>query len=87
MVLQNYATSFRYLDFIFGTDNKYRAYRAKVAAEKAKAVQKLHHELTEAEEDAIENRILAETEAEGMRAEKAAESGDWNQAFKKSKVQ
>lgn len=81
----NYSTSFRYLDFIFGTDTKYRQYRKRMAAEKAKA--QATGKLSKEQEEAIEERINAETEAEGQRAEKIAEQGDWNEAFKtKSKV-
>lgn len=78
----NYSTSFRYLDFIFGTDNKYRAYRKRVAEEKAKARAAVKHELSKAENDAIEAKLIAETEAEGVLAEQQAEKGDWNEAFK-----
>ncbi|KAF8315796.1 putative ERG25-C-4 methyl sterol oxidase [Cantharellus anzutake] len=59
----NYSTSFRYLDYIFGTDNKYRAYKARVAAA-AKAGQ------NRAE---VEKRLLEETEREGQLAEHEAE--------------
>jgi methylsterol monooxygenase len=33
--MDNYSTSFSYLDTLFGTDKKYNAYRAKQRAEKA----------------------------------------------------
>ncbi|KAG8901416.1 C-4 sterol methyl oxidase, partial [Tulasnella sp. 403] len=78
----NYSTSFRYLDYIFGTDDKYRAYRKRVAAEKAKASAAMHKKLTKAEQEAIEARIMAETEAEGIKAEKIAESKGWAGALK-----
>jgi hypothetical protein len=47
----NYSTSFRWLDHWFGTDDKFTAYRARVAASKAADRAKV-----EAEED---QRILA----------------------------
>lgn len=62
----NYSTSFRWLDHWFGTDDKFTAYRARVAAAKAADRAKV-----EAEED---QRI----EAEGLAAEKnlLARGGD-----------
>jgi hypothetical protein len=62
----NYSTSFRWLDHWFGTDDKFTAYRARVAASKAADRAKV-----EAEED---QRI----EAEGLEAEKKllARGGD-----------
>ncbi|KAG8968387.1 C-4 sterol methyl oxidase [Tulasnella sp. 419] len=67
----NYSTSFRYLDFIFGTDDKYRAYKKRVAAAKT------------SDKATLEAKILAETEAEGIAAEKAAE----NYSYTKRKTQ
>lgn len=63
--VNNYSTSFRYLDFIFGTDDKYRAHVAKVRAMKGK--------VSEAERKEAERRMLEETEREGAVAEAAAE--------------
>ncbi|KAG5651874.1 hypothetical protein H0H81_007094 [Sphagnurus paluster] len=64
----NFSTSFRWWDRIFGTDNKYQEYRAKVKA--AKAAMK---NATKEQQDAIEKKLMAEVEAEGIRAEAEAE--------------
>lgn len=80
-LLQNYSTSFRYLDFIFGTDDKYRAYRKRAAAEKAKAAH--GKKLTKAQEDAIDAKLMEETEREGLLAAQAAEKSGWAGAFTK----
>ncbi|KAG8769684.1 C-4 sterol methyl oxidase, partial [Serendipita sp. 398] len=57
------STSFRWWDHLFGTDDKYRAYKAKLKAAKSqgKDVRKLEEEL------------LEQTEKEGAIAEKVAE--------------
>ena len=71
----NYSTSFRWLDYLFGTDDKYRAYKAKVKAAKAGA-----------ERVVLEKKLLEETEKEGLCAEKKAEAvGFWGRP--KSKQQ
>ncbi|KAG8836646.1 C-4 sterol methyl oxidase [Serendipita sp. 411] len=59
----NYSTSFRWWDHLFGTNDKYRAYKAKLKAAKSqgKDVRKLEQEL------------LEQTEKEGAIAEKVAE--------------
>lgn len=64
----NYSTSFRWWDRMLGTDDKYLAYRKKVDAAKAamKGASKEQH-------DAIEKKMLEEVEAEGLRAEAAAD--------------
>jgi methylsterol monooxygenase len=63
----NYSTSFRWLDYLFGTDDKYRAYKAKVKAAKAGA-----------ERATLEKKLLEETEKDGLSAEKEAEAvGFW----------
>lgn len=59
----NYSTSFRWLDYLFGTDDKYRTYKAKVKAAKAGA-----------ERVVLEKKLLEETEKEGLFAEKKAEA-------------
>ncbi|KAF9510473.1 hypothetical protein BS47DRAFT_1331664 [Hydnum rufescens UP504] len=61
----NYSTSFRWLDFIFGTDDKYRAYKKRMAAGTAQGENRA----------ALERRLLEETEREGQLAERAAEKG------------
>jgi len=66
----NYSTSFRWWDRIFGTDDKYLAYRKRLATAKAsmKSSSKEDHK-------ALEQQILDEVEAEGIRAEAAVEAG------------
>ena len=61
----NFSTSFRWWDRIFGTDDKYRAYRAKVKAMK---------NASKEERDAFEKKLMAEVEAEGIKAEAEAEA-------------
>jgi len=60
----NYATSFRWCDRIFGTDKKYQEYRARVRA--AKAVMKF---ATEEQRKVMEQKLLDQIEAEGLKAE------------------
>ncbi|KAH7102426.1 C4-methyl sterol oxidase [Auriculariales sp. MPI-PUGE-AT-0066] len=57
----NFSTSFRYLDYIFGTDNKYRAYKARIRAAK------------ESERKAVELKLNEQVEAEGIIAANEAE--------------
>ncbi|CAK5269877.1 unnamed protein product [Mycena citricolor] len=57
----NYATSFRWCDRLFGTDDKYRAYRARVEAAK-----KAMKNASKAEHDELERKLMAEVEAEGL---------------------
>ncbi|TFK66065.1 C-4 methyl sterol oxidase [Pluteus cervinus] len=77
----NFSTSFRWWDRIFGTDDKYRQYRARIDAAKAsmKGVSK-------EEELRLERELLAEIEAEGIRAEAEAETRGFL-GEKKTKVQ
>jgi len=63
----NYSTSFRWWDRIFGTDDKYREYRARVKA--AKAAMK---NATKEQLQAVEQKLMDEVEAEGLRAEAEA---------------
>ena len=65
--VNNFSTSFRYLDFLFGTDDKYREHKAKMAKMKAGAT-------SQEERDAIELKINEEFEKAGLVAEAAAES-------------
>jgi len=58
-----YSTSFRWWDYMLGTDNKYKAYKARVAAAKP------------SQREAIEKAELAEVEKEGIKAERLAELG------------
>jgi methylsterol monooxygenase len=65
----NYSTSFRWWDFIFGTDTKYREYKKKVRAAKL-AMQNATKEQLEA----AEKQVLDQYEKEGLRAEAEAEA-------------
>lgn len=58
-----YSTSFRWWDYSLGTDNKYHAYKARVAAAKPQ------------NRAAVEKAELEEVEKEGIKAEKLAELG------------
>jgi methylsterol monooxygenase len=64
----NYATSFRWWDRIFGTDDKYRAYKAHLAAAKKQ-------KKSASEEKELERKMLEEVEKEGLRAEKEVVQG------------
>ncbi|KAF8206324.1 C-4 methyl sterol oxidase [Mycena galopus ATCC 62051] len=61
----NFSTSFRWWDRMLGTDGKYRAYRARVKA--AKGAIKVG--VSKEERDTMEQKLMAEVEAEGVRAE------------------
>ncbi|KAJ3929215.1 MAG: hypothetical protein NXY57DRAFT_1050147 [Lentinula lateritia] len=63
----NYATSFRWWDSIFGTDHQYHAYRARVKAAKAKAA-------TADEFYKAEQEINAQILSEGLLTEAALEA-------------
>jgi len=52
---------------MFGTDTKYRSYRAKITAAKKSG-------LTTAELAAVEERMAADAEREGVEAEKICEN-------------
>ncbi|KAF7328104.1 Methylsterol monooxygenase [Mycena sanguinolenta] len=60
----NFGSSFRWWDRFLGTDDKYRAYRARVKASKD-AIKCASNE----ERDKIEQKLIAEVEADGVRAE------------------
>lgn len=66
----NYSTSFRWCDRIFGTDNKYQAYKKRLASAKA-AMKK---DASREDEKALEQKMLDEVEAEGLRAEAEVEA-------------
>jgi methylsterol monooxygenase len=66
----NYSTSFRWCDRIFGTDDKYQAYKKRLASAKA-AMEK---GTSTADEKALEQKMLDEVEAEGLIAEAAIEA-------------
>jgi len=65
--VNNFSTSFRWCDRLFGTDDKYRQYRQRVSAMKKANVSK-------EEFAAMEKQMLSEVEAEGVKAEAQAES-------------
>ncbi|KAF8804072.1 C4-methyl sterol oxidase [Phlegmacium glaucopus] len=65
----NFSTSFRWWDRIFGTDVKYREYRARVNA----AMENMGGACTKEQQAAIEQKLLVEVEAEGLRAAAEAE--------------
>lgn len=66
--VNNYSTSFRYLDYLFGTDDKYRVYKKRLAAEEARV---------EATEQKWKEKFEAEIENEGVKAEHEAEGRGW----------
>ena len=63
----NYATSFRWCDRIAGTDDRYLAYKARVAAAKKTG-------LSLKELKALEQKLMDQAEKEGLEAEKVCES-------------
>jgi len=65
----NFSTSFRWWDRIFGTDDKYREYRARV-----KAAKKAMKNSTNEQRIAMEQKLMDEVEAEGLKAEAEAEA-------------
>lgn len=65
----NFSTSFRWWDRIFGTDDKYREYCARV-----KAAKKAMKNATKEQLVAMEEKFMAEVEAEGIKAEAEAEA-------------
>lgn len=80
--VNNYSTSFRYLDFLFGTDNKYQAYKARLRSQTAGSASNLSHGSADGPTDKIASEewkklIETEVEREGVRAEAEAEQGGW----------
>lgn len=65
----NYSTSFRWWDWICGTDNKYREYKRKVKAAKAAM-----RNATKEQKDAIGRKLMDEVERDGIKAEAEAEA-------------
>jgi methylsterol monooxygenase len=59
---QNFSTSFRWLDYMLGTDDKYRAYKKRLAAAAVK------------DRAALEKKLLEEAEKEGVVAANEAET-------------
>ncbi|KAL1709545.1 hypothetical protein EV121DRAFT_252953 [Schizophyllum commune] len=62
----NFSTSFRWWDYMLGTDDKYRAYRARVKAMKKKG-------MTAEEQREVERKLMDEVEKEGIAAEAEVE--------------
>jgi len=71
----NYSTSFRWWDRIFGTDDKYLVYREKVKAAKAKSANQKDFQLAE-------QQLMDEVLAEGLKSEQELEA-----RLKKAKAQ
>ena len=69
--MDNFASSFRYLDFIFGTDERFRAHKARLRKAKEAAKQR---GASREEQDAIELTLNEESEKIGLAAEAKAES-------------
>ena len=65
----NFSTSFRWWDRIFGTDVKYREYRARVKS----MMENMGSACTKEQQAAIEQKLLVEVEAEGLKAAAEAE--------------
>lgn len=68
--MDNFSSSFRYLDFIFGTDERYKAHKAKLRKMQEAANQRGASKEEYAE---IERRLNEESEAIGVAAEAVAE--------------
>ncbi|TFK47480.1 C-4 methyl sterol oxidase [Heliocybe sulcata] len=69
--VNNFSTSFRWCDWLCGTDTRYRAYRKRMDEAKRQAKAK---GMSLEEFRAFENKIKAEAEAEGLKAEAAVEA-------------
>ncbi|EJD00388.1 uncharacterized protein FOMMEDRAFT_159067 [Fomitiporia mediterranea MF3/22] len=69
--VNNYSTSFRWLDFIFGTDDKYHEYKQKMRQAKESAASK---GVSREEQEQIERKLVEEHEKAGFIAESIAES-------------
>ena len=65
--VNNFSTSFRWCDHLFGTDTKYQEYRKRITEMK-----KLN--LTKEEFDAMERKLIDAAEQEGLRAEAKVEA-------------
>lgn len=80
--VNNFSTSFRWLDKFFGTDTKYREYRARLKAAKESG-------MTPAEYAKMELKLSEQAEREGVEAEKIAENLSFKTGFPfaKEKVQ
>lgn len=67
----NFSTSFRWWDHIFGTDDKYRQYKARMKVVEDRWNHASPEKQKEIEE--YERKLLEEVEAEGLRAEAEVE--------------
>ena len=65
--VNNFSTSFRWCDFLFKTDLKYREYRARLDAAKKAG-------LSQEEYEKMERQLTLEAERAGVEAEKVAEA-------------
>lgn len=78
--VNNFSTSFRWCDRIFGTDTKYRAYRARLNAAKKAG-------LSPEEYARMEIKLNEEAGREGVEAEKVAENAGFGAGWSgKTKV-
>jgi methylsterol monooxygenase len=77
--VNNFSTSFRWCDRIFGTDDKYRAYRARLNAAKKAG-------MTPEEYARMETKLNEQYEAEGQKAEAEAEKTGFGGAWSSKKV-
>ena len=68
--VNNFATSFRWCDWLAGTDKKYHEYRARINAAKAQG-------LSADEFQKLELKLNEQAEKEGVEAEKIAENLTW----------
>ena len=68
--VNNFSTSFRWCDRLFGTDKKYLENRARLKEMKRRG-------MTKEEFAAQERKMMAEVEAEGVKAEAIAEAKKW----------
>ena len=81
--VNNYSTSFRYLDFLFGTDNKYRAYKARLVQNPVSTPTAPSKDANgKASESDWKKKVEDEVEREGLRAELNAEKGGWGREAK-----
>jgi methylsterol monooxygenase len=66
--VNNFSTSFRWWDYVLGTDKRYHAYKLRLAEMKAK-------NLSAADFAAAEIKLNEEAEREGLEAEAIVENG------------
>jgi methylsterol monooxygenase len=66
--VNNFSTSFRWWDFMLGTDDRYRAYKKRLAEMRTK-------NMSAADYAEAEKRLNEEAEKEGLVAESIVENG------------